>query len=124
MEELVVTLLGDKTFEFKALFSVIYSVMKEKKIGGGEEMLRLRTYEKLQSLVREGGATKVDGRYKGVKKRLLVIAEQLKDRRLPKHHIAGVHPSQNVPNASETPPSASPRPRSQRLGKKKIQKSQ
>ena len=119
MEELVVTLLGDKSFEFKSLFTIVHSTMKERKISGGEEMLRLRTYEKLQSLVREGGATKVEGRYKGVRKRLLIIAEQLKDRRLPKNHMAGVAPSQNSPAESEAPPSAPPQTRTARPRKKK-----
>lgn len=73
MEELVTTLLEARTFEFKALFLSVYSSLKTKKTGsGGEEMLRLRTYEKLQNLVREGSATKVAGRYKGVRDKLLV----------------------------------------------------
>lgn len=85
MEELVTALLCTKTFEFKSLFAIVYSALKEKKTGsGGEEMLRLRAYEKLQNLVREGGVVKIAGRYKGVRKRLLIIADQLKARRLPR----------------------------------------
>jgi hypothetical protein len=104
MEELVTVLLCAKTFEFKALFEIVHSAMKERKVsGGGEEMLRLRAYDKLQSLVREGGATKVGGRYKGVRKQLLIVAEQLKDRHLPKTHSAGVAPAHRSPSKSTAP---------------------
>ena len=54
-EELVAALSGSKSYEFKALFSVIQGALRARKAAsGGEEILRLRTYEKLQNLVREG----------------------------------------------------------------------
>ena len=54
-EELVAALSGSKTYEFKALFSVIHAALRARRAAsGGEEMLRLRTYEKLQNLVRQG----------------------------------------------------------------------
>jgi hypothetical protein len=121
MEELVVVLMRAETFEFKSLFTIVFSAMRERRISGGEEMLRLRTYEKLQALVREGGATKIEGRYKGVRKQLLVIAEQLKDRRIPKNHVAGVQPSQNSRPEIETPKENSPAPRNHRPRQKKNQ---
>lgn len=89
-EELVATLLQAKTFEFKSLFSVVHAALKEKRIsGGGEEMLRLRTYDKLQCLVRDGNVTKVDGRYKGVRKQLLLTAKKLQERRQPRTGPSG-----------------------------------
>jgi len=52
-EELVAALSCSKSYEFKALFSVIHAALRARNAAsGGEEMLRLRTYDKLQSLVR------------------------------------------------------------------------
>ena len=42
-----------------------------KAASGGEEMLRLCMYEKLQNLVREGRVKKTGKKYKGVVKALL-----------------------------------------------------
>jgi hypothetical protein len=44
-EELVAALSGSKSYEFKALFSVIHVALRARNAGGGEEMLRLRAYE-------------------------------------------------------------------------------
>jgi len=70
-EELVVVLSGTTAFEFKPLFEIIYEKLCErKKASGGEEMLRLRAYEKLQSLVSQGMVektiTKAGKHYKGL----------------------------------------------------------
>ena len=79
-EELVAALSGSKSYEFKALFSVIHAALRARKAaGGGEEMLRLRTYEKLQNLVRAGQVKKTGKKYKGVAKALLVLSESLKE---------------------------------------------
>lgn len=105
MEELAGALLQAKSFEFKALFLTVYSSLKEKKLSnGGEEMLRLRTYEKLQTLVRDGCATKVAGRYKGVRDKLLIFAEQLRQRRHP--FVPGNSPpvTQEPPEKDTDPP--------------------
>ncbi len=54
-EELAVVLFGHASYEFKALFDVVYANLRARKaVSGGEEMLRLRVYEKLQSLVSRG----------------------------------------------------------------------
>ena len=61
-EELVAALSGSKSYEFKALFSVIHAALRARNAaGGGEEMLRLRTYDKLQNLDRQ----KIQGRGQG-----------------------------------------------------------
>jgi len=79
-EELVAALSGSKSYEFKALFSVIHAALRARKAaGGGEEMLRLRTYEKLQNLVRVGQVKKTGKKYKGVAKALLLLSESLKE---------------------------------------------
>jgi hypothetical protein len=58
-EELVAALSGSKSYEFKALFSVIHAALRARNAAsGGEEMLRLRTHEKLQNLVRQGRSRK------------------------------------------------------------------
>lgn len=79
-EELVVALSGSKSYEFKALFTVIYAALRARNAAsGGEEMLRLRTYDKLQNLVRQGQVKKTAKKYKGVTKALLLLSESLKE---------------------------------------------
>ncbi len=70
-EELVAVLSGRASFEFKPLFDIVYTNLHAKKFAsGGEEMLRLRTYEKLQSLVDRGMVKKTTTdtikRYRGL----------------------------------------------------------
>jgi hypothetical protein len=70
-EELVLALSGSASFEFKPLFDIIYENLRaRKKTSGGEEMMRLRAYEKLQSLVSQGMVkktiTKAGKHYKGL----------------------------------------------------------
>ncbi len=61
-------MLSSKTsFEFKALFTVVHANLRARdQASGGEEMLRLRAYEKLQNLVHAGIVTKVGKAYRGV----------------------------------------------------------
>src|SRR5664279_2383270 len=82
-EELVAALSSKASFEFKALFDIIFHNLKERNAAsGGEEMLRLRTYEKLQSLVSQGTVTRtVNGitkKYKGVAARLVTLNAEMK----------------------------------------------
>ena len=54
-EELAVILSGKDRFEFKPLFALVYANLRSRNLAsGGEEMLRLRVYEKLQALVSRG----------------------------------------------------------------------
>jgi len=54
-EELAVVLSAKSSFEFKPLFDLVHANLRARNSGGGgEEMLRLRTYEKLQTLVGRG----------------------------------------------------------------------
>src|SRR4029077_20175905 len=82
-EELVAVLSSKASFEFKALFDIIFSNLRERNAAsGGEEMLRLRAYEKLQGLVNQGAVTRtVTGivkKYKGVGARLLTLNAEMK----------------------------------------------
>ena len=78
-EELVAVLSGPKSYEFKALFLVIQAALRARNAtSGGEEMLRLRAYDKLQNLVQHGQVKKTGKQYKGVRKGLLLLAENLK----------------------------------------------
>ena len=82
-EELVAVLSSKASFEFKALFDVIFANLRERNAAsGGEEMLRLRAYEKLQSLVSQGAVKKtVTGivkKYKGVSGPLLTLTAEMK----------------------------------------------
>ena len=68
-EELVAVLSGPKSYEFKALFLVIQAALRARNAtSGGEEMLRLRAYDKLQNLVQHGQVKKTGKQYKGVRK--------------------------------------------------------
>ena len=66
-EELVAALSSKESFEFKALFEVVHAALRARNAAsGGEEMLRLRAYEKLQSLVSRGMVQKTLKQYKGL----------------------------------------------------------
>lgn len=79
-EELVVALSSAKPYEFKALFLVIHAALRARKATtGGEEMLRLRTYEKLQFLVQHGQVKKEGKIYRGLKKPLQLLADQMRE---------------------------------------------
>jgi len=66
-DELVVVLSNPETYEFNALFGLVYANLKEKNaVSGGEEMLRLRAYEKLQNLVTRGLVEKSLKTYRGL----------------------------------------------------------
>jgi len=66
-DELVNVLTRGKTHEFNELFGLVYENLKLKNaVSGGEEMLRLRSYEKLQGLVSRGLVAKVARTYRGL----------------------------------------------------------
>ena len=82
-EELVAVLSSKASFEFKALFEVIFIKLRERNAAsGGEEMLRLRTYEKLQSLVNQGAVIRtvsgITKKYKGVAARMVALKAEMK----------------------------------------------
>lgn len=55
------------SFEFKQLFDVLHENLRARNAaGGGEEMLRLRSYEKLQNLVAGGMVKKTGKKYRGL----------------------------------------------------------
>jgi hypothetical protein len=82
-EELVAVLSSKAAFEFKPLFDIVIAKLRERNAAsGGEEMLRLRVYEKLQGLVNQGAVNRtVDGitkRYKGVAPRMATLKAEMK----------------------------------------------
>jgi hypothetical protein len=82
-EELVDVLSSRASFEFKPLFDIILLNLRERNLaGGGEEMLRLRVYEKLQGLVGQGAVnrtgTGITKKYKGVVRRLQTLDAEMK----------------------------------------------
>jgi regulator of RNase E activity RraA len=81
-EELVVVLSSKASFEFKPLFDIILLNLRERNAAsGGEEMLRLRAYEKLQGLVSQGAVHRevkgVTKKYKGVAARMAVLRTEM-----------------------------------------------
>src|SRR5204863_9504499 len=82
-EELVAGLSSKASFEFTPLFDVILLNLRERNAAsGGEEMLRLRAYEKLQGLVSQGAVNRtvagVTKKYKGVAPRLQTLSAEMK----------------------------------------------
>src|SRR6266513_1634746 len=85
-EELIAVLSSKASFEFKPLFEIMLLNLRERNAAsGGEEMLRLRAYEKLQGLVSQGavhrevtGGTK---KYKGIATRMSELRTEMKDLR-------------------------------------------
>src|SRR6478735_1936039 len=66
-EELVAVLSRRASFEFKQLFDIVHENLRARNAAsGGEEMLRLRAYEKLQNLVSRGAVRKTSKKYKGL----------------------------------------------------------
>jgi hypothetical protein len=75
-EELATILSRKASFEFKPLFLAVHANLKAKNAAsGGEEMLRLRAYEKLQSLVHAGMVKKTGKEYRGVPAALTTFLE-------------------------------------------------
>ena len=82
-EELVGVLSSKTALEFKPLFDILLANLRDRNAAsGGEEMLRLRAYEKLQSLVSQGAVNRtVNGltkKYQGVAERLQVLKAEMK----------------------------------------------
>ena len=82
-EELIAVLSSKASFEFKPLFEIILLNLRERNAAsGGEEMLRLRAYEKLQGLVNQGAVNRtISGgtkKYKGVAARMVVLRDEMK----------------------------------------------
>jgi hypothetical protein len=76
-EELVAVLSQRKSFEFKQLFEIVHENLRQRNAAsGGEEMLRLRAYEKLQNLVARGVVKKNGKSYKGDSSALAAMAAQ------------------------------------------------
>src|SRR5438045_2151451 len=78
-EELASALSWKSSYEFKDLFDVVHENLKNRNAAsGGEEMLRLRAYEKLQGLVGRGMVKITVGKdgkknYKGLPKQLATL---------------------------------------------------
>ena len=82
-EELIAVLSSKASLEFKPLFEMMLLNLRERNAAsGGEEMLRLRAYEKLQGLVNQGAVnrevTGVTKKYKGVAERMAVLRTEMK----------------------------------------------
>src|SRR5947208_14193439 len=66
-EELVAVLSRRSSFECKQLFDIVLGgVLAHNAASGADQMLRLRAYEKLQSLVARGAVKKSGKKYKGL----------------------------------------------------------
>ena len=82
-EELVAVLSSNASFEFKPLFDILLVNLRQRNAAsGGEELLRLRAYEKLQGLVNQGAVNRtingITKKYKGVRPRLQTLGAEMK----------------------------------------------
>ena len=65
-EELVLALSQKRSYEFKQLFEVVHDNLRQRNAAnGGQEILRLRAYDKLQKLVFSGAVKKNGKVYTG-----------------------------------------------------------
>ena len=77
-EELASVLTEKQSFEFKALFLIVHANLKASNAAsGGEEMLRLRAYEKLQNLVQQGSVEKSGKNYRRNAAALAALKEHI-----------------------------------------------
>ncbi len=82
-EELCALLSKKISYEFKPLYDLIYANLHARNAAsGGDEMLRLRAYEKLQNLVHDGMVTKTAKKYRGNPAALLQVSARLEEWRL------------------------------------------
>ncbi len=73
-EELAAVLSSRSSYEFKDIFELVHTNLRNRNAAsGGEEMLRLRAYEKLQHLVARGMVKKEAKKYKGIAKQLATL---------------------------------------------------
>ncbi len=103
-EELATVLSGKAAYEFKALFAIVHASLRARNAAsGGEEMLRLRAYEKLQNFVQAGMAKKVGKEYRGVAPALVTFFETAAE--LNAKFASGTHsgPPANAPAAPSAP---------------------
>src|SRR5690349_21165284 len=101
-EELVAVLSKRSSFEFKQLFDIVHENLKARNAAsGGEEMLRLRTYEKLQNLVRRGIVNKISKSYQGVPAALARFAAETAEAKA-KTHVAAHLRASKATDASRT----------------------
>jgi len=115
-EELV-SVLSKKgaSFEFKQLFDVVHERLKKRNAAsGGEEMLRLRAYEKLQHLVSRNMVKKNGKKYKGLASLANAIAPEeplppaaVIPAAAPKKAVAAKAPAKKAP-AKVSKPAAKP----------------
>ena len=82
-EELCAILSQRVWFEFKPLYDLVYANLHARNAAsGGDEMLRLRAYEKLQGLVHDGMVTKTAKKYRGRPAGLLIVSARLEEWRI------------------------------------------
>ena len=104
-QELATVLSKKESFEFKALFLVVHANLRARNAAnGGEEMLRLRTYEKLQNLVQAGIVKKTGKEYRGVAAALVTFMATADE--LNAKFAAGTHSRPAVPTAKPSPAKA------------------
>ena len=77
-EELIAALLAKSTYTFGEVFQVVNESLKARKVSAvGEDMLRLRVYERLQTFVSQGLVKKAGQEYTPVRSALQALAAEM-----------------------------------------------
>jgi hypothetical protein len=78
LREVAEVLTAGSSYEFKALFLVVFANLRARDAAnGGEEMLRLRAYEKLQNLVQQGAVVKTGKEYRAMVPALQAVLDSM-----------------------------------------------
>jgi hypothetical protein len=77
-DELVRALQAKPTYKFNELFQTVFDALRKRGVSNvGEDMLRLRLYERLQTFVGQGLVKKVDKEYSGVQSAVSIRAAEM-----------------------------------------------
>lgn len=118
-EELATVLSKKGSWEFKSLFDIVHANLRSKDLArGGEEMLRLRTHEKLQNFLFSGIVKKNGKEYSGVPKALAAFFKTAAE--FNERFASGNHCRPPLkPEVSETP-KAKTATKGEKVGKTKL----
>ena len=118
-EELATVLSKKASFEFKALFLIVHANLRSQNAAnGGEEMLRLRTYEKLQNLVQAGFVKKTGKEYTGVEAALTTFMATAAG--LNEKFASGVHSRPPLVAAASSPKPSTTSAKGTKIAKAKL----
>ncbi len=101
LREVADVLTAGAWYEFKALFLVVFANLRARDAAnGGEEMLRLRAYEKLQNLVQQGAVEKSGKQYRAKLPALKALLETMTEQETVRQNMRAANNAPVVPVAA------------------------